>query len=254
VPRFRPNLGEPGGIDWTGEIETGVGLWATYMDDGPEGTSRRTLVAVEALCTLRDHLDDLCRLVRVGLAPERARLVEQPAPRPPRWRSYDDPRARCGSLWRAFEWPKPRARRWREVDDPRHRTRGRGARGTRLRQGHRFREPAVQVYADAPWSALPLADELRRIQVALSPLPPPWSADIDDEQRDARGKLVSGCWTGKVYTGRRGSWCWYNAWESGVVYAPIVEALCDLRNVLDEAVATARAGAGAERRLIEEGR
>lgn len=222
VPCFRPALGEPGGIEWMGRIDTGAGVWETYMEDQERGTSRRTLGAVEALCALRGQLDHLVRLVRVGLAPERARLVTRPAPR-----------------------PSPRL-----VHDPRSRTRGRGARHPRLCQGHRFRASAMLVYADAPQSSSPLAEELLRLQVALAPLPPPWSADVDDEERDGRGKLAAGCWTGKVYTGRRGSWCWYHTWESGVVYAPIVEALCALRNVLDEALAAARAGATIEHDLI----
>jgi hypothetical protein len=270
APRLRPELDEQGGVVWTGEIETGIGLWTTYRDDGPQGTLPRTLVAVEALCSLRDHLEDLCRLARVGLAPERACVARRIVRRPGRYAyDRDDPRPVCGSLWRAYDWPpsRPQPRFAAEVDpedvaaarrarlardeEARYRPRGRGARGVRLHRGHRFRESTVELFADAPRSATsPLLAELRRIRLALAPLPPGWEMDIDDWRRDSRGKLVSGHWTGKVYTGRRGSWCWYNARESGVVYAPIVEALCALRNVIGEALAAARAGAAVERELL----
>lgn len=90
-------------------------------------------------------------------------------------------------------------------------------------------------------------DELDHAVQMLATLPPPWIPDIDDPIYDPPGHVVDGSWTGKIYTGRRGSWCTYLDEEIAYRTTRIVIALSAVRNALPELLRLARVGAATEK-------
>lgn len=129
-----------------------------------------------------------------------------------------------------------------------------GRRGSaRSRRGHRFRQreekalpPTPPPTKRSPALAVDLEWALRELAV----LPGPWEPDIDNPEYDAQANFIDGSWTGKVYTGRRGSWCPYLDGEGGhhgYRTARIILALCVVVNHLPGLVKLAREALAAQR-------